>query len=113
MSFPNPFDPATSFELPKDKERLYATWWRPAQIQKAWGCSRPTVYRLLRKYRSQLNVRVIWVNTPKKLEIWEVIPANTPRPEPPKGNPAFRDGDQQSRYARIREEKRRKTHPQT
>lgn len=113
MNFPNPFDAKQAFEWPKEKERLEKLWWREKQIEKAWGCSRSTAYRLIQKYGDSLGVQWIWVNTPKKLELWQVIPAGTPRPEAPRGNPAFRDGKEQSRFARIREERRRKTHPQT
>lgn len=107
MSIPSPFNHETSFTLPEEKERLLALWWRPAQISKAWGCSRATAYRLIKKHRKSLHLQLIWVQTPKRLEVWEVIPANTPRPEEPRGNPAFRDRMYQSRTARAREAKRR------
>lgn len=106
--------PTEVYELPEDAERLRAKWWRAGVAAQEWGCSRSTVYRLIEQHRSKLHVRLINVFVRGKWEIWEVIPAGTPRPEAPKGNPAFRDGAWQSRTARAREaERRRKAHPHT
>lgn len=107
MSFPHPFDPYQSFELPKDAERLKALYWTPPQAARAWRCSRATAYRLIDRYEKELQARLIWVLRGEKLEIWRVIRAGSERPEQPKGNPAFRDGNWQSQNARAREARKR------
>lgn len=105
--FPNPFHVASAFVLPEDKARLKRMYWTPNEAARAWGCSRATAYRLIDRYERQLGARLIWVVRPGKTELWRVIPANSERPKPPKGNPMFRDSDAQARTARAREKQRR------
>lgn len=104
---PEAFSSLTAFVLPQDAEQLKAQYWTPSQAARAWNCSRATVYRLIDRYEKDLGARLIWVVRPGKTEMVRVIRANSKRPEPPRGNPAFRDGRQQSAIARAREAKRR------
>ena len=106
------FSTFSAFVLPQDAEYLKGLYWTPAQAARAWGCSRATAYRLFDRYEKELGTTMIWVVRPGKTAMWRVIPARSERPQPPKGNPAFRDRQEQSRIARIREEQRRKAHPQ-
>ena len=82
-------------------------YWSPARAAKEWNCSRATAYRLIDRYGEQLGRTLIWVVMPGKTELRVVIRARSSRPEPPKGNPAFRDRMYQSRTARAREAKRK------
>lgn len=107
LHLPSFFEPTTAFMLPEDKQRLKEMYWTPSEAAKAWNCSRATAYRLIDRYERELGARHIWVVKPGKTEFWCVIPANSPRPQPPKGNPMFRDSDAQTRTARAREAKKR------
>lgn len=106
-SFPNPFNTLTAFVLPKDRQQLKAQYWTPNDASKAWGCSRSTAYRLIDRYETELRAQLIWVVRPNRTEMWRVIPANSERPTPPKGNPAFREPERQRETARAREMARR------
>ena len=107
MSYLPPFSTYGAFVLPQDEAYMNDLYWSPARAAKEWHCSRATAYRLIDRYGEQLGRTMIWVVMPGKTELRMVIKAKSQRPEPPRGNPAFRDRMYQSRTARAREAKRR------
>lgn len=106
-----PITTYSAFVLPQDAEYMNALYWSAARAAREWQCSRATAYRLFERYGEELGRTLIWIVKPGKTELRMVIRAKSKRPTPPKGNPAFRDRQEQSRIARIREEQRRKAHP--
>lgn len=102
------FSTYSAFVMPQDEAYMNDLYWSPAKAAKEWGCSRATAYRLIDRYGDQLGRTLIWVVKPGKTELRMVIRAKSQRPEPPKGNPAFRDSQSQSAIAHAREGKRRR-----
>lgn len=102
------------FYLPEDAEYMKGCWMSPAQAMKKWGVSKSTVYRWMQLFPDKLGLSHIAIY-PATGEpyITIAIRADAKKPELKRGNPKLRESEFQSRIARDRESRRRKSHPVT
>ena len=81
--------PTQSWTMPKDRHLFAATWWRIGDAARAWGCTRSTAKRLIDRHYGKVGRYTVQIVTPHGRSLRTVIPADTPRPSGPKGNPNF------------------------
>lgn len=100
------------FYLPEDQDMLRAYWMNPAQAMKKWGVSKSTVYRYMQLYPDQIGLSHISIYPAYgDPYITIAIRADAKKPELKRGNPNLKDSQYQSRIAKDRENRRRKSHP--